>query len=136
MSILLWEGKILVETAAGKGFRQIRARAIRLGEDLMVSVVGGDTPHLGSVAVAIPRPSLRDASRISATVSVFNLVGHKDDEIARPMAIELSRQLNRVVAVAAGVHLSKAKEDDIDKLLENAKLVSANLVKLLRKVCK
>ena len=107
-----------------------------MGKDLIVSVVGGDTPHIGSVAVAIPRPSLKDASRISATVSIFNLVGHKDDEIARPMALKLARELNRRVVVVLGVHLRKATQDDIRKLLENAKVVSENLVKLLGRACK
>lgn len=136
LSILRGEVKILLETRAGKGFYQIRAQAIRMGEDLIVSVVGGDTPHIGCVAVAIPRPSLKNASQISATVSVFSLVGHKDNEIARPMATKLARTLNRVVVVAVGVHLSKAKEDDIGKLLENVKVVSKNLVRLLGKACR
>ena len=71
--------------------------------------------------------------QIRATVSIFNLVGHKDDEIARPMALKLARELNRIVAVAVGVHLSKAVQDDIGKLVENAKVVSENLVRLLGK---
>lgn len=68
-----------------------------------VSLFGG-IPHVGTTALAIPRPSLKDPGRMSATASVLNVTGHKDDELARRLAESLAAGLNRVVAVTAGVH--------------------------------
>ena len=77
-------------------------------------------PHVGAVAIGIPRPSLKDSSKLSATTSVFTLVGHKDDEVARPVAERLAKELNQTVVVVTGVHIEGAKEDDIRKLTYNS----------------
>jgi hypothetical protein len=87
---------------------------------LAVTLVGGEVPHIGAVAVSIPRPSLRDARRRSATTSVFTLVGHKEDEIARPLAAELARTLDRTTVVIAGVHIRRAGAADLARVFENA----------------
>ncbi len=88
-----------------------------IGTDLMVAVYGGTVPHIGALAIAIPRPSLRDPNIISATSSVFTLIGHKDDIIAKCEAERLASCLNRVVVVLAGVHIDRASDTDIRKLI-------------------
>ena len=45
--------------------------AILVGDDLVVIVQGGEKPHVGAVAVSIPRPSLADAEETSSSTSVF-----------------------------------------------------------------
>jgi len=85
-----------------------------------VTLVGGEVPHIGAVAVSIPRPSRRDARRRSATTSVFTLVGHKEDEMARPLAAELARTLDRTTVVIAGVHIRRAGAADLARVFENA----------------
>ncbi len=79
--------------------------ATRMGRDLSVCLHGGDTPHVGAVAVARPRPSLQDARRISATTSVIALTGHKEDVLARDMAQTMAARLDAVVVLACGIHL-------------------------------
>jgi hypothetical protein len=61
------------------------------------------------------------AGRCRATTSVLALVGHKDDELARPMATELARRLGITVVVTAGVHLPRARSSDIAAFLRNAR---------------
>ena len=46
---------------------KLEAEAVRIGADILVYVWGGDRPHLGSVAAAQPRPSLKNPSQTSAT---------------------------------------------------------------------
>ena len=72
-------------------------------QGVSASLFGG-IPHVGSTALAIPRPSLKDPTRTSATSSVLNVTGHKDDALARRLAESLAAGLNRVAAVTAGVH--------------------------------
>ena len=45
---------------------------------------------MGAVALGIPQPSLRDPQQVSATASVIAVVGHQDDQGAKPLAEELA----------------------------------------------
>jgi hypothetical protein len=47
-----------------------------VGADLVVTIGGGSRPHVGAVAVAQPRPSLKGDGTVSATASVIALLGH------------------------------------------------------------
>ena len=62
----------------------LSARAV--GEDLLLCLSGGTRPHLGCVVMASPRPSLADPEKRSATSSVLNLPGHKDEALCRALA--------------------------------------------------
>jgi hypothetical protein len=92
-----------------------------IGEDLLIAIWGGDRPHIGAVAVAQPRPSLRDKSEISATASVFCYVGHKDDVIAKEAAEKISSALNTNVTVAVGIHWDDIDEAGITCVMENSR---------------
>ncbi len=89
-------------------------------DGLIVSLLGGDRPHVGAIAIGIPRSSLKDPTKTSATTSVFTLVGHKDDEVARPAAERIARMLNQTVVVVSGIHLDQAKDEDIERISNNA----------------
>jgi hypothetical protein len=96
---------------AGREFRGalIEARARRVGEDLWVTLTGGTRPHLGSLVLASPRPSLSDPARTSATSSVLNRPGHLDERPGRALAERLAAALGCHVALACGIHY-----DDLD----------------------
>lgn len=85
-----------------------------------MNLVGGEVPHIGAVAVSIPRPSRADARQRSASTSVITVVGHKEDELARPLAAELARALDRTTVVVAGIHIRRARPADLTKVFENA----------------
>jgi hypothetical protein len=81
----------------------IEALIQQLGKDLLLSVWGG-AAHIGAVAMAQPRPSIADPSRLSATASVFCYVGHKEDEVVKEVSERLASALGTKVVVAAGLH--------------------------------
>lgn len=83
-----------------------------LGAHLVVCISGGDSPHIGSVVLAEPRPSLSGAG-MSATSSVLNRIGHKDEAIARGIAERLTAHLDTVVCCVCGIHKDDARADDI-----------------------
>jgi len=87
----------------------IEAGARWAGEDLWVLLAGGARPHVGSVILASPRPSLDDPSRTSATSSVLNRPGHMDERPGRALAERLAAALGCHVALACGIHY-----DDLD----------------------
>jgi len=99
--------------ASGEGASQVEVRAHWVGRDLVVTIGGGTHAHVGAVAVAQPRPSLKGDGSVSATASVIALLGHKEDELARWAALHLAAKLNRTVVVTAGLHVDNATMEQI-----------------------
>lgn len=97
-----------------KGPYRIEAQVLQVGEDLILSIWGGTEPHVGAVALAIPRPSLKDPAVTSSTASVLARTGHKEDEVVKRVSERISAALNKVVTVAAGIHWDRIPDQDIE----------------------
>ena len=63
----------------------------KIGQDLLVSVEGGQKPHIGCVIQSVSRPSLTGDGSYSATSSVMNLTGHKDEYLPETFRADLCR---------------------------------------------
>ena len=119
----------IFKTSTGTGKHRVDLTVTLVGHDLVAALSGGDRPHVGAVAVAVPRPSLKDAGKLSSTSSVITLVAHKDGEVARMAAEALARKHNSVAVVSAGMHIESASEEDIRKLVRNAKAAIEKAIK-------
>jgi hypothetical protein len=97
----------------------IEAALTLVGSDICLCVGGGSVPHVGAVALAEPRVSLADASKPSASASVLCVTGHKDDELARSLALELATRFACRVEVSVGLHIDQATPEDIHIFLSN-----------------
>jgi hypothetical protein len=93
----------------GSGQRYLEGAVTIAGEDVVVAVGGGQRPHVGCVILAAPYPAKRGAGEWSASCSVLTIPPHKEEPIARGIAVTLAAGLGRVTVVTAGVH-----DDDID----------------------
>ncbi|MBP1927029.1 hypothetical protein J2Z76_002901 [Sedimentibacter acidaminivorans] len=107
---------------------KLNMKAFLIGEDLCVIISGGESPHIGCVTISVPRPSLSDTSVVSATTSVLNLVGHKDDEVARVVSNDLSSKLNKTVVVTCGIHLDYITQEEINITIELIKEFTNKLI--------
>ena len=94
-----------------------------IGEDVLVAIWGGEIPHIGAVAVAQPRPSLKDPQVTSATASVICLVGHKEDELVKAAAEILAAALETQVVVTAGIHWDNLAPDAIQRIVQNSEVL-------------
>ena len=103
------------------GRYQIHATAMLIGDDLLVAIWGGIKPHIGAVAVALPRPSLADPQVTSSTSSVFTLLGHKQDEVVKMVSEHLSARLEKKVVVTAGIHWDDLPEEAIEEIVHNCR---------------
>lgn len=109
----------------------INCSAVKMGNDWNISIYGGNLPHIGAIALGIPRPSLEDKNKISSSVSVLTITGHKEDIIVQKIAKVLSSTLNSTVVVTCGIHIDDITFDDI----QNLNLVIDNLVnELIHKI--
>ena len=110
-----WTAKV------SKGQLTIHAFIQQMGQDILVSIWGGTHPHIGAVAMAVPRPSLKDSKKVSATSSNFTFVGHKEDLLVKKISEKIASQLKTNVIVTAGIHWDKLppnKIATIEKLTE------------------
>jgi hypothetical protein len=105
-------------TGISKGKFKLHACTQKIGQDLLVSIWGGTRPHIGAVGMAIPRPSLKDPRKWSATSSNFTFIGHKEDAIVKKISEKLATELRRNVVVVAGIHWNAITAQEI-KIIEN-----------------
>ena len=84
-------------------------------------MLGGEQPHVGAVVLSVPRSGLTEPAKTSCNSIVIPILGHKDDEIAKPVAEEIAKKYNKIVALVAGVHIDKACPADIKKLVGNCR---------------
>jgi hypothetical protein len=106
-----------------QGAYDLEASVRFIGKDLLAAVWGGERPHVGAVAIAQPRPSLKDPERVSATASVFCLLGHKEDDLAKAVSEILAAAMNTTVVVTAGIHWDNLDAEGINKVLRNSEIL-------------
>ena len=114
--------------ATESGAFDLAAGVRRIGTDLLVAIWGGEKPHIGAVAAAQPRPSLKDPSRTSASASVICYSGHKEDDLAKRAAEALAAEFGGRTVVTAGIHWDNLNEEGIRQVVENA----AALVEMIK----
>ena len=89
-----------------------------VGDDLCITVSGGERPHIGSVAIAVPRPSLTGNGSMSCTSSVINLTMHKDEEIVRRIAEKACIKHGCTVVCTGGFHKDVITNKEITEIIE------------------
>ena len=113
-----------VKVQTDTGSYDIEAEVLRIGEDYLVAIWGGEKPHIGAVAAAQPRPSLENPEATSATASVICFPGHKELEIARVVSEKLAAALGASVVVTAGIHWDNISKEGISKVMSNTKILT------------
>jgi len=116
---------------AHRGRLSLHLGATPMGQDLAVTLSGGDRPHIGAVALSQARASLKGDGSLSATTSVLALLGHKEDDLARALAARLAAALGGAVTVACGIHLEGILPEELAQV---PPLVEALTLELLRRV--
>ena len=89
------------------------------GCDLTLRIGGGTSPHVGAIALRIPRPSLEDPDSTSASVSVLCLTGHKEDDWARKSAHHLAKEFNQPIVVTLGIHIDNITQVEMELIRES-----------------
>lgn len=102
------------------------------GNDILVCLQGGERPHLGCVVQTEPRESLTGDGSVSATSSVLNFTGHKDEIICRYVAEKISRELNRRVVCTGGFHKDEISAEEIREVQMAVEELTERIVGRLR----
>lgn len=97
-------------------FSSVTVSAARLGGDILLAVQGGEKPHIGCTVQAVPRESLTGDGSISATSSVMNLSGHKDEALCRSLAEQVCKKTAAVVVCTGGFHVDGITKEQIGEV--------------------
>ena len=108
--------------------RRIGAWVTSVGEDLVITVGGGQRPHVGCVVLAQPQPTQAKNGEQSASCSVLTIPPHKEEPIARGIATRLAEEFGRVTVVTAGVHDDNLDADGIAVYLRLGEELADKLV--------
>ena len=109
------------------GFSRLSVQVVRLGDDYQLTLWGGERPHVGCTVLAIPRPSLTGNGQ-SATASVLNVTGHKDEVICRHLAEQVARRSGAVVVCTGGFHMDNATPEQIHAVLGAAEELAEEVI--------
>lgn len=104
----------VVTGQVGEGRHRLDYTAVLTEGGITVTLTGGDRHHVGAVAVATPRPSHRDPAKLSASTSVITILGHQEDELAKPLAHTLAAGSGLPAVASVGIHWDDATRDDIE----------------------
>lgn len=106
-------------------FTELTVRVNNLGEDVLIVIEGGTSPHIGSTVLAVPRPSLTGDGSVSVTSSVINVTGHKDEELCRILAESAAKRKNAVAVCTGGFHADNISMEQIAELKAAVKKIAA-----------
>ena len=116
-----------------KGRFKIHTLVQEIGQDFLVSIWGGTRPHIGAIGMAIPRPSLKDPKKWSATSSNFTFVGHKENALVKTISEKLASRLRKNVVVTAGVHWEDMTSGEIRSVENLLQKMSGQILKRLKR---
>jgi gallate decarboxylase subunit D len=117
------------EVEISKGSFKIHGFVQTIGNDILVSIWGGTKPHIGAVGIAIPRPSLKNLKRWSASSSNFTLLNHKEDYLVKKISEKLSAGLKTNVVVTAGLHWDNLTSEEIHAVQKLSLKISGVILK-------
>ena len=107
----------MISLESNVGRHRILLDSRKIGNDILVTIYGGDEYHIGGVAIAYPTKShYRDATTISVNTMTFP--GHKDYLVANTAAERICKALSHPVVVSVGIHMNNASEDEIKQAVD------------------
>jgi hypothetical protein len=110
---------------------KVEAFCERMGNDILLSLRGGEA-HIGAVAMAQPRDSLKNPGNCSATASVFCYVGHKEDQVVKEVSERIARELNVKVVVVAGLHWDDLTSFGVTQVINNVHDLIGEIIQAIK----
>ena len=110
----------------------IEVTVLKIGEDLQICLAGGEKPHIGCVVQAVPRESLTGDGSWSATSSVWNRTGHKDEVLCRMLAEKICIACRVVTVCSGGVHIDGITGEQIRELVDAVERIGDEMAEELK----
>ena len=114
--------RMLTKKATAAGCT-MEVTVMKLGEDFQICLAGGEKPHIGCVVQAVPR---------SATSSVWNRTGHKDEVLCRMLAEKICCACRTVTVCTGGVHIDEITGEQIREIVDAVEKMGEEIAQDLR----
>lgn len=93
------------------------------GHGISATLLSSNAPHIGGVVMAIPYQK-PNGQGLSCDISQISVPKHKDIYAAVEVAKICALGTGETTCVSAGLHVDNANEEDIQQLIDNAKLAA------------
>ena len=94
---------------SGEGKFRVWLRRLRIGEDRIYILGGGDKSHIGGLVICEPGKKPQSIS----------LESHYDYIVLEPIANAACKKYNTTSVAIGGIHIDNASKKDIDILIKN-----------------
>lgn len=106
--------------SVGQGKYKVWLKKEKLDNGVVLVIGGGEFSHIGSVVLSEFRVS-RTGKGFSCTSQKINILGHKEEDIARQFAEKTCVKIRKPVVCVCGIHIENATKEDIKILVGNTK---------------
>ena len=101
----------------GEGRTRVWLEVQEIGEDIVITVGGGERPHIGGVVLKVPDEEVR----------TMPIGTHRDLEVLIPIAEATFEKYGKAVVVAGGIHVDDATPEEIQTIMENCERLARSL---------
>lgn len=108
----------IYQACAGDFPLAVHMLATNTKSGIIVQLLGGERPHIGATVITHPRPSLITGGGISCNSIIIPELGHKEDQLAKPLAEKIATVLNTTVVLIAGIHVDNLGREEIQKVIQ------------------
>ena len=120
----------MIEVIKGVPPHQVRLCVLDTTNGIVGCLTGGESPHVGGVVLAVPRPSLTGEGA-SCDCWLIPVPGHKDLDVAVPIAKAICKTIGAPVSLTAGIHMDNAEDSDIQAFSNNCADAGEEILKLM-----
>ncbi|WP_066636197.1 hypothetical protein [Desulfolucanica intricata] len=110
-----------IELHTGEGKYTVWLSGTVTADGLIIQLLGGEKPHVGAVVLTNLRPDSINGPKVKCNSTVVPRLGHREDEIAKPIAEEIAKKLRQTVVLTAGIHIDNATPEEIKILVDNCR---------------
>jgi len=114
-----------INITCGEGRYEISLRVQATADGLSGLLTGGEKPHVGGVAMSVPRMGQSGGKTLCDTW-ITPRPGHRDAELAARVSELICSDTHQTTAIVAGIHIGNAQKSEISILVENS-LAAARL---------
>jgi len=94
---------------SGEGKYQVTLEPIKIGNDLLLILKGGQKPHIGGIVIC----------ESNKKPQVIKLGSHYDHIVLEPLAIIACEKYGVTVTAVGGIHIDNATKEEIEFIVDN-----------------
>jgi hypothetical protein len=117
----------------GEDRYKIFLTAMVTGDGISITILGGEKPHVGGMAMSVPRPKKQNGKNVCDTW-IIPRSEHRDSEVASLVSWIVGTETGYTTAVVAGIHIDNAQSGEIDIIIKNSREAARQLCRKIKEI--